>query len=168
MTQPDNLQALLDAHAITQLVARYGRAVDWLDIPGMKACFADAATVHFGELSLAAHEFCDFWNNMGSACKARHHLFGLPVIAMQSADTAVVDVPSLAACTRVDAGVRLRDFAECNRYVWHVERTAEGWKIRDAQIFIVWSQGAPTPTGIEAGMPLDHDVTMQHPAFVAL
>lgn len=168
MDQADSISALLDNQAITQLVARYGRAVDWLDIAGMKACFTETARVRFGEHALPAHDFCDFWAAMGNGLKARHHMFGVPVIAPQGEGRAAVDVPALAACTKAEEGARMRDFAECNRYVWHVVRVDGRWRIEDARIFIVWSQGGPTPTGMEAGPPLDHDVTMDNPAFVVL
>ncbi len=168
MASQTDIQTLIDTQAIAQLVARYGRAVDWLDIEAMKACFDPSATVRFGANEIPAHGFCDFWGGMGGGFKARHHLLGAPVIDFTGADSAYVEAPAIVAGTRADEGTRLRDFMECNRYCFTAVRADGKWVFSGANVFITWSQGAPTTTGMEAGAPLDHDVSIAHPAFRAL
>jgi hypothetical protein len=164
----EQIQQMMDTQAISQLIARYGKAVDWLDIDAMKDCFEGACVVRFGEHEIPAHAFCDFWGGMGSGFKARHHLLGLPMISFTDKDRAYVEIPAIVAGTRNDQGARLRDFMECNRYVGDVERSAGGWRFASMRVFITWSQGAPTPTGMESGGPLDHNVDRNHPNFVPL
>lgn len=161
----ETIDRLLDNQQITQVVARYGQAVDWLDSRQMKACFRPGSTIRFGEVELDAHGFCDMWLEMGSGFKARHHLFGIPVIAFDGSERARVDVPAMVAGTRQSDGARLRDFLECNRYIFTVTKAEDGWMLTSAQIFVTWSQGAPTPTATEAGTPQDHDVDKNHPVF---
>ncbi len=168
MTDSETLRTLIDTQAITQLLARYARSVDWLDVPAMKACFAEGATVTFGTTVIPAEGFCEFWGGMGAGFKARHHLMGLPTIAFTGPDEAYVESAAIVAGTRADEGLRMRDFMECNRYVMTAVRAGEGWRFSAALVFITWSQGAPTTLGMETGGPLDHDVTIANPAYVAL
>lgn len=168
MTDSTAIQNFIDQSEIMQSVARYGRAVDWLDIASMKGCFADDATISFGEMEIPASAFCDFWAGLGGGFKARHHMLGMPTIALHGSGKAFVEVPAVVYGTKADEGVRLRDFMECNRYLFDMVRDGDGWKIASAKVFITWSQGAPTSTGLESGGPLDHDVTVANPSFVAL
>jgi hypothetical protein len=124
--------------------------------------------VRFGEHQIPAHGFCDFWTGMGAGFKARHHLMGMPVISFTGKDRAYLEMPAIVACTRADQGMRLRDFMECNRYVGDAVRRADAWRFAALRVFITWSQGAPTPTGMEAGAALDHNVDRNHPNFVKL
>lgn len=47
-------------------------------------------------------------------------------------------------------------------------RNTGGWQLAALRVFITWSQGAPTSTGMESGGPLDQNVDLNHPNFVAL
>jgi hypothetical protein len=164
----DNIQQFIDTQAIGQLVARYGRAVDWLEIAAMKECFAKGSVVSFGEQQIPADGFCDFWGQLGAGFKARHHLLGTPLISFSGSDSAYVEVPAIVAGTRAEKGARLRDFMECNRYIGDVVRGARDWQFATLRVFVTWSQGAPTSTGMESGGPLDHDVDLNHVNFVRL
>jgi len=164
----EKIQQLIDTQEIGQLMARYGRAADWLDIAAMKACFGKEAVVSFGTQRIPANVFCDFWSNMGSGFKARHHLLGTPLISFTGNDSAYVEVPAIVAGTRAEQGTRSRDFMECNRYIVDAVRNTGGWQFAALRVFITWSQGAPTSTGMESGGPLDQDVDLNHPNFVAL
>lgn len=165
MDSSDAIARLLDQQALTQLAARYAQAVDWLDPVQMKDCFEEGAKVRFGTIELDAHAFCDMWTEMGGGFKARHHLLGIPVIRLDGAQQARVEAPAMVAGTRHDAGARMRDFLECNRYLFTARKARDAWKFTGAQIFITWSQGAPTPTATEAGAAQDHDVDRKHPAY---
>jgi SnoaL-like domain len=164
----EKIQQLVDTQEICQLVARYARAADWLDIAGMKACFAKDAIVSFGTHGIPSDAFCDFWSGVGSGFKARHHLLGTPLVSFTGNDSAYVEVPAIVAGTRAEKGARLRDFMECNRYIVDAVRGSGGWQFAAMRVFITWSQGAPTSTGMESGGPLDHDIDVNHRNFVAL
>ena len=166
-TMTADLGQLADTIAIQQLVARYGRAVDWMDIDAMSACFASGAVVRFGTMEIPASDFCGFWRGMGSGLKARHHHLGQPVIALKG-DQAFVEVTAIVAGTAGGDGSRLRNFMECNRYLLDLWKTSQGWQIKAARILITWSHGAPMPQGLETGGPVDHDVDLRSPFFVKL
>ena len=168
MSTDEMLQELNDRHALTQLVARYARAVDWLDIDDMKACFHPDAMVAFGENKLGAHEFCDLWRGMGRKFKTRHHHCAVPVIELQGRDRAYVEFAAFAVATREVEGGSLRDFLECNRYVFHVERRDAIWRVASGRIFVTWSLGSPTPSRLESGGPIDYGVDVSSPHFVKL
>lgn len=164
----DPIEELTKSKGIEKLLARFARACDWLALDELHACFIPGAMCQFGPHTLPSEDFIEFWNKMGSQFKARHHLIGLPVIIFTSPDAAFVEVPAIVAGTRADNGVRLRDFMECDRYIFDVVLRDDTWRIADARIIVPWSQGGPTPTGMEAGFALTHDATTQHPWFVAL
>ena len=162
------IREMRDTQALTQLAARYGRAVDWLDIHDMKACFHPDAVVRFGPNEIPAFGFCDFWSKMGGEFKARHHQLSLPVIEFKGANHAHVEVPAIVSGTLGGDGTRLRNFTECNRYLFDVERRDGIWRIAGGRILITWSQGGPTPMGLESGGSPDHDVDTHNPVFVRL
>lgn len=164
--EQDPIEELIKTKAIEQLVARFARACDWLSLDELHGCFIPGAIVRFGPHAMTAAEFIDFWNEMGTPFKARHHLVGVPMILFTAPDAAFVEVAAIVAGTRAENGVRLRDFMECDRYMFDVKLHDGGWRISDARILVPWSQGGPTPTAMEAGIPLSHGVTTDHPWFV--
>lgn len=165
MEDSDEIRRLIALREIEQLLAAYARATDWMDIEGLRDCFTPEAVVRFGPNSLKIAEFCEFWREMGGSFKARHHVIGIPVIAFAGENEAYVESPAVIAGTRADAGARMRDFMECNRYCFSAVRRDGRWLFDDLLIFITWSQGGPTSQGMESGGPLDHDVVKDHPAF---
>lgn len=166
MTDLD-LRSLADQLAVQHVTARYGRAVDWLDIPSMKDLYVDGAMVKFGSMELPAMAFCDFWSNMGGAMLARHHQMGVPVIQIDG-DRAYVEATAVAACTVVGEHQRPRNFVEYYRYLFDMVRTATGWRVSSQRIIFVWSHGGPTPQGTEMGGQIDRNVDVSSPWFVKL
>lgn len=130
------LRGLLDRAAIAEVLARYARAVDARDLPGVGACFtADAAydgSLGRGTIATVLPALAEAMTRYERTL----HLLGAPAITVDG-DGATADTPCVAFHRLVDAGGP-RDLVTAVRYVDALVRDGDGWRIAGRRVQIEW------------------------------
>jgi hypothetical protein len=141
----DTLQALLDEHAISQVMVQYCYAIDFQDREAFLDCFAPSVELEFPALIRPVPQ---------------------RVSAEEWADQALADAAAFSATQHFTSNHRIQvtgDSATCRAYVlaqhykptetgsshatlgayWdcHFRRTAEGWRIWKYGVTIRWKTG---------------------------
>ena len=123
--------------AITDVIARYGRALDDRDFEAAGACFTEDAQATFSGVVLAPGRAAIVAHVSGLASLAAStHLFGLPVIEL-AADgrTAHVETTAVAFLAAADDGsVRTRGLRYRDQFV----RVGQEWLIRERVHRVDW------------------------------
>ena len=136
-----DVQALGDRAEISELCARYGRALDAKDWDLMRAVFTEDATADF-----AVGELCEGIENILQVCRSQmenldhtQHFFGNHEIELDG-DGARGRLKLIgSAFLNTDQG----DPTCCMRgeYIDEYVRTDDGWRISRRQLSIAWGEG---------------------------
>lgn len=103
MSRDTALQDLLDKQAITEVLQRYSRTLDWLDDEGQAGCYWPDAHIDYGFFTGSAAEFVPVVMAIERASQRRWHLLSTPAIRFDSADHAEVE------CYGMATGIRQQD-----------------------------------------------------------
>lgn len=145
------LQLLIDRSAITDLLNRYGRAVDDKDWDTWEECFTDDALVEFpfdhheGKSGLGA------WGEAALApFEATHHMSSnFNIIPEGHTAAARSNLLAVHVMRRDEPGAH---FDVGGFYDWILRWTDVGWKIQSVQLTILWTAGADA-TGLTGEDP---------------
>lgn len=168
MTADERLQELLDKQAIEEVVgARYGRALDWLDVDALKCCFWPDATVDYGFFAGNAHEWCEMVMPIESASFHRFH-YVMNILTRVDGDVAESESNSLAGSRKKDAdGATIQTF-HGSRYLDALERRDHEWRLSKRVVLLEFTQRWPSPAGPGGalkGLALAEGLGPGHPLY---
>lgn len=162
------IEGLLAKQAIGEVVgARYARALDWLDIDELKACFWDDAWVDYGFFQGDAHQWCDLiMPTEASSVHRFHYMFNIMIVV--HGERAEVESNGFAGSRRVsDDGEAFQSF-HGSRYLDVAERRDGEWRIAERRVLLETTQRFPSPDGpggALVGLDLVSGLTADHPLY---
>jgi hypothetical protein len=132
MTDP-SLQALIDRQAITEVIYRYGRALDRMDYEMALAVWHEDGLADYGEeiYQGSGHGFVDYVFRMHQGMIAHQHLVGNILIELDG-DFAVSE-SYYHASHRIQDGETLKQTMMCGRYLDRWSRREGRWAIDQRQ-----------------------------------
>lgn len=162
------LQELLDKQEIEEVVgARYGRALDWLDMDQLKTCFHEDGWVDYGFYEGNAHGWCEAVMPIESSAIHRfHYVFNIRVEV--NGDNADAESNSLAGSRRPEDDGSLTQGFYGSRYLDKLERRDGVWKISERRTLLEFAQFAPAggaPGGGLEGLQLVSGLGPDHPLY---
>jgi hypothetical protein len=136
----DDLQRLLDEHAIRRRLLEYCRGVDRLDADLVRGVYHPDGTDDHGSFVGLGVDFADYVvRRLGETCEATMHVVGDSIIDFAGADTAFVETQVHAYQQRRDEqGPFLETFG--GRYVDRFERRHGDWKIAHRLVVHDWDK----------------------------
>jgi hypothetical protein len=144
LNRDPEIQALLDKQAITDVIARYSRTLDWLDDKGQAACYWPDAAIDYGFFKGSAADFVPVVMRIERSSQRRWHFLGGIQIALHSADTASAECYGLATGVRDLDGVWTGTIYG-GRYLDEFEKRLNEWRIAKRQYVMDWSM----PMGVQ-------------------
>ena len=168
MTRDPELQALLDKQAITEVIARYSRTLDWLDDAGQATCYWPDAAIDYEFFKGTAAEFLPVVMQIERASQRRWHMLSGLQIALTSATTAITECYGMATGIREAEGVFTGRLIG-GRYLDEFEQRGGEWRIARRQYIMDWE----TPLGVQNDgtpdpvfpLPVLQIVASGHPAY---
>ena len=134
------LQQLFDKQAISDVLQRYSRTLDWLDDEGQASCYWPDADIDYGFFKGKAAEFLPIVMEIERGSNRRWHMLSQPLIRFGSATAASSECYGIfAGASRQDDGT-LAGNLYGGRYLdeWE-KRDSEGqmeWRI-SARLYLV-------------------------------
>ncbi|MEP5936854.1 MAG: nuclear transport factor 2 family protein [Erythrobacter sp.] len=99
------LQQLLDKQAISEVLQRYSRTLDWLDDDGQASCYWPDADIDYGFFKGKAAEFLPIVMEIERGSDRRWHMLSQPLIQLSSATAASSECYGIfAGASRQDDG----------------------------------------------------------------
>lgn len=138
MSLEQQLQELLDKHAIADVLQRYSRTLDWLDDDGQAGCFWPDALIDYGFFTGTAADFIPVVMGIERASQRRWHFLSAPAIRFHSQDRASVE------CYGMATGIREADDGTWSgglyggRYLDEFERRGGQWRIARRKYIMDW------------------------------
>ncbi|MFZ9394571.1 MAG: nuclear transport factor 2 family protein [Erythrobacter sp.] len=167
------LQELLDKQAITELVARYSRTLDWLDDEGQAGCYWPDAAIDYGFFKGTAAEFVPVVMAVERSTGRRWHMLNSLQIRLTSDTTAIGECYGIAVGLRREGDAPYKGNMYGGRYLDEYEKraTPEGaqWRISSRRYIMDWTMPMPDQPDASpvAEFPLPMlDLTQSgHPAY---
>lgn len=138
-----NLQALLDKQAITELAYRYMRALDRLDPDLFASLFHPEGWCEYGFVNCTASEFADFAMNALQEHVANQHFVGNILIDLNG-DEAFGEVYFNAYHKIPAEGGGFDDCIIAGRYLDRYEKRDGEWKFTYRSERVDWSRTEPS------------------------
>jgi hypothetical protein len=171
MSRDPALQALLDKQAITEVIARYSRTLDWLDEAGQASCYWPEAAIDYGFFQGTAADFLPVVMEIERGSQRRWHFLAGLQIALNSASSASTECYGLATGVRAAAGVWTGTIYG-GRYLDEFEKRGDEWRIAKRRYVMDWSMplgvqndGTPNPA---FPLPILEIVAAGHPLYRAM
>ena len=140
------LQELLDKQAITEVLNRYSRTLDWLDDEGHARCYWSDAEVDYGFFVGRADEFVPVVMEVERASKRRWHMLNSVQILFRNETKADVECYGLAVGINDSEG-EMKGNLYGGRYLDKFEkREAESgreWRISRRKYILDWTLPLP-------------------------
>ena len=133
------MSAAEDRREIHEAVLRYCRAVDRLDLPGVRAVYAADGTDHHTGFSGSADDFVAWLGRSLPHLDGTMHLVGNHLCEL-AGDQAVAETYGTATHWAAPYDDPRRNFTSGFRYVDHFVRTGEGWRIRERFAVREWAR----------------------------
>ncbi|MEM7100936.1 MAG: nuclear transport factor 2 family protein [Pseudomonadota bacterium] len=130
---------------ITDLVGRYMRGLDRLDVHLLRSTFHDDATTDYGFFQGGPDAFCEMAHGALKDHLANHHMIGQVNIQLEG-DIAFGEV-YFQAFHRIISDGEERDLFISGRYVDRYERRDDEWKIAFRSEVNDWSRNDPATDG---------------------
>lgn len=162
------LQHLLDKQAISEVIARYSRTLDWLDDDGQAQCYWPDADIDYGFFTGKASEFVPVVMEIERASQRRWHMLSGLQIKLES------DTRAIGECYGIAAGVRNNDGQWSGnlyggRYLDAFEKRGDEWRISRRNYVMDWSLPLPSQAdGKTVGafpLPILEIIRSGHPAY---
>lgn len=144
MNRDPALQELLDKQAISEVIARYSRTLDWLDDEGQASCYWPEAAIDYGFFKGSASDFISVVMKIERASQRRWHFLGSLQIALHSASAASTECYGLATGVRATDGVWTGNLYG-GRYLDEFDKRGGEWRISKRLYVMDWS----TPLGVQ-------------------
>lgn len=138
MSVEAQLQELLDKQAITEVLQRYSRTLDWLDDDGQAGCFWPDAPIDYGFFTGTAADFLPVVMQIERASQRRWHFLSAPAIAFTAPDHAQVE------CYGMATGIRQQDDGSWSgglyggRYLDEFAKKDGEWRIAQRKYVMDW------------------------------
>lgn len=162
------LQQLLDKQAITEVIARYSRTLDWLDDEGQATCYWPDAQIDYGFFSGTATDFLPVVMAIERQSQRRWHMLNSVQIAFTGPDAASVECYGLATGIRETDGLWTGNLYG-GRYLDEFARRQGEWRIAKRQYVMDWSvplgpqnDGTPNPV---LPLPILEIIASGHPMY---
>ena len=163
------LQELLDRQAITDVLQRYARTLDWLDDAGQAGCYWPDAHIDYGFFTGTAADFVPAVMAIERASQRRWHFLSAPAIAFHAPDQAS------AECYGLATGIRQQDDGTWSgglyggRYLDEFTLRDGAWRIARRQYIMDWK----TPLNDQPGndpnpdfpLPVLQIIASGHPGY---
>ena len=176
MSRDPELQQLLDKQAITEVMQRYSRTLDWLDDEGQAGCFWPDAAIDYAFFVGTAAEFLPVVMKIERSSQRRWHMLSALAIRLHSPTRASTECYGMATGIRETDGVFSGRLIG-GRYLDEFEQRPNGngggeWRISKRQYFMDWE----TPLGVQNDgtpdpvfpLPVLRIVESGHPAYRAM
>lgn len=141
MSRDDQIQALLDRQAITELSYRYSRAADRLDRELLTSVYWPDGTDDHGAFAGSAPDYVDWVINLLSGWIAVHH-DNTNILIDIDGDTATGEVHWTGYYTYEING-QVHDHLAVGRYIDRYERRGGEWRIQHRTCLSDWSRIEP-------------------------
>jgi len=147
MSVEAQLQELLDKQAITEVLQRYSRTLDWLDDDGQAGCFWPDAHIDYGFFTGTAADFLPVVMQIERASQRRWHFLSAPAIAFTAPDHAQVE------CYGMATGIRQQDDGSWSgglyggRYLDEFAKKDGEWRIAQRKYVMDWKLPLPDQPG---------------------
>ncbi|MFL6059985.1 MAG: nuclear transport factor 2 family protein [Marmoricola sp.] len=128
-----------DRREIHEVVLRYCRAVDRLDLPGIRAAYSEDGVDHHTGFSGSAEDYVAWLGRMLPMLDGTTHLIGNHLSEI-AGDEAVAETYGTATHWGTPADEPAMNFTSGFRYVDHFVRTREGWRIRERFAIREWAR----------------------------
>lgn len=167
------LQQLLDKQAISDVIQRYSRTLDWLDDEAQAGCYWPDATVEYGFFNGTAEDFLPVVMQTERNSHRRWHMLSAPLIAFQSATRASSECYGIfAGASRQDGGT-LAGNLYGGRYLDEWEKreadSAPEWRISARTYVLDWHQRLDNQPGFEPNpdfpLPTFEIAESNHPRY---
>jgi hypothetical protein len=132
------LQALLDKQAITEVLQRYSRTLDWLDDAGQALCFWPDAPIDYGFFTGSAADFLPVVMTIERASQRRWHFLSAPSIAFHGPDRASVECYGFATGIRETEDGTWSGGLYGGRYLDEFEKRETEWRIARRKYIMDW------------------------------
>ena len=168
MSRDPALQDLLDKQAITEVIARYARTLDWLDDEGQASCYWPDADIDYGFFKGKAAAFLPVVMAIERASQRRWHMLSGLQVKLRSTISASAECYGLATGVRNNDGVWTGNIYG-GRYLDEFEKRGEEWRIAKRDYLMDWSmplgvQNDSTPDPVFP-LPMLEIVASGHPAY---
>jgi 3-phenylpropionate/cinnamic acid dioxygenase small subunit len=138
-----DIDVLLDKQAITEICYRYGMAIDDRDWATLRTCFVEDAKAFYRGLE-PANNYQEIEDRCRAAIEpltASQHLISNVMVRL---DGDQAECTSYLQAQHVKAGTPGGDnFIIAGRYDDHFVRTADGWRMTERRLEILWTEGNP-------------------------
>ena len=147
------LQELLDKQACEELLARYARALEWVDEKALRTVFFPDAEVDYGFFEGSGEEFVSVMMEQIRACVRTWHNNGAPLL-MIDGDVAQSETHGTGA-TVVEQDGQLVTTIMGGRYLDRLESRAGTWGIAKRTYVVDWHNSFETPAEAESATGLN-------------
>ncbi len=142
------LQELLDRQAISDLIARYSRTLDWLDDEGQAGCYWADAAIDYGFFKGTAAEFVPVVMAVERSSGRRWHMLAPLSVKLTSATTAEGECYGVALGFRREGEEEpYRGNMYGGRYLDTYEKrqteNGEEWRIASRRYIMDWTMAMP-------------------------
>ena len=136
------LQELLDKQAITEVMNRYSRTLDWLDDEGQASCYWPDAAIDYGFFVGTAEEFVPTVMEVERASKRRWHMLSSVQIDLRDDSHASVECYGLAVGINDREGP-MKGNLYGGRYLDEFEKRDGEWRISKRKYIMDWTLPLP-------------------------
>ena len=143
MSAAASLEDLLAKDAITDVLARYSRTLDWLDEAGQASCYWPDAAIDYGFFKGTAADFVPVVMAIERRSARRWHLSGPPAIRLTGAAHAEVETYGLTAGVRRGDDGTYAGTMYGGRYLDAFEKRGPEWRIARRDYVLDWSHPIP-------------------------
>lgn len=131
--------SLQDKQEIHELILRYCRAVDRLDYEGIRAVYATDGVDHHTGFSGSADDYVAWLRTVLPRLEGTMHLVANHLCEL-AGDEAVTETYGTAVHWGTPSNDPSRNFTSGFRYVDHLIRTEDGWRIRERFAVRDWTR----------------------------
>jgi ketosteroid isomerase-like protein len=137
---PDQLSVLADKQAITDVVHRYGYALDGRDYDLLRTCFLPDVVGYYGGDPLRGYEAVEqLCRNTLEPMSVSQHLIGNVFVTVDGDDaTSTCYLHAQHVLPDTPGGDQ---FIFAGRYLDKLVRTPDGWRIAERTLEAMWSSG---------------------------
>lgn len=160
MSMDPQLQELLDKQAISDILQRYSRTLDWLDAEGQAGCYWADAAIDYGFYKGDAKGFLPVVMEIEQASVRRWHMLSQPLIKFHSPNSASSECYGIASAAREQEDGTLGGNIYGGRYLdeWEKREGSDGpeWRISKRTYLVDWK----VPTSDQPGFEPDPELPL--------
>lgn len=151
--QVPGLEELADRLAIQDVLVKHSRGVDRAEEAVLKSAYWPEATVAYGGFNGRAHEFCELLPGSIKRYAATQHTITNIAIDLRDREARVETYVTAYHYARDESGADT-EMTYLGRYLDHMEKRGDVWKIKHRRVVMDWNQNAAA-TAVLAGPPFD-------------